>query len=563
MIRSGRDRRSSKLTFAVGVLLVAGSVGSLPVSAAPPLSRPTGGSAPLADLGWTPCYPREGSFECAELTVPLDYDAPGGTTIPIALIRQQATNPAQRIGSVLVNPGGPGGSGVDFVRFVGPALFTAEVRARFDIIGFDPRGIARSRPLKCFEDESQWGPYFTPFAFPLTDEERRQWIASDRYLLRACDARASKIIDHMATADVARDMERIRRAVGDPRLNYVGYSYGSYLGVTYANLFPGRFRSIVVDGVLDPVQWSTGTPNTASLPFAARLGSDIGTNETAAEFFRLCDDAGKARCAFAPNSARRFRALARRLLDGPVIVTEPGGEAFEYNYSFLIADTTSAMYSSESWPFFAELLAAVEDAEPAAAGDARVAFHQQLGITPVTFERYENFIEGFPGVACSDSNNPDRYRAWVAAAAGGGREVGYYRPFWTWLSSICAEWRGFDADRYMGPFTASTATSLLLIGNRFDPATPYSGAQTVDALMPRSRLLTVRAWGHTSGGISTCTDQVVARYLIDRALPPVGTVCAQDVKPFSRPPDLARAAGVSEVARAIAATNLAPLVSPR
>ena len=200
--------------------------------------------------------------------MPLDHDRPRTQKISIASIRQPAADPSQRLGSIVLNPGGPGGSGVDFVRGAGPFLFTEEVRAKFDLVGFDPRGIIRSEPLRCFRNERQWEPYFTPFAFPTTPEEIEAWIAADRYLLRACDRRAGRIIDHMATADVARYMDLLRQALGEHQLNYVGYSYGSYLGVTYANLFPDRFRSLVVDGVLDPVQRqpARATPTVSPCP---------------------------------------------------------------------------------------------------------------------------------------------------------------------------------------------------------------------------------------------------------------------------------------------------------
>ena len=326
----------------------------------------------------------------------------------------------------------------------------------------------------------------------------------------------------MSTANVARDLDALRAAVGDEALTYVGYSYGSFLGVTYANLFPNRIRALVVDGVLDPIAWTTGVGTQGStIPFSTRLHSDIGAQATLDEFFRLCDT---GTCAFGPASAARFAALGARLKADPSIL----------NYSQLVGMTLSAMYDSSSWEEFAQLLADLDAATgPTAALRARVQAFQArpLYIAKRGFPRYPNFLEGFPAVACADSENPSSYAAWSAAAA---TSFGTFGPIWTWASSICAEWPAGDDDRYLGPFTASTTKPVLVVGNRFDPATRYEGAQTVAGLLPNSRLLTVAGWGHTSLFISRCADEAVSRYLLTSVPPAAGTVCQPDSVPFHR-----------------------------
>ena len=278
-----------------------------------------------------------------------------------------------RQGSLFINPGGPGGSGVDFAVFAAPFLFTQDVRDRFDIVGFDPRGIFRSKMLRCFGNPKQWGPYFTPFTFPITQAEIDAWIAADRYLDSACDQRGGEILDHMSTANVARDMDRLREAVGDSKLTYYGLSYGSMLGQTYANMFPNNFRALVIDGVLDPIAWTTGAEGEQHLPFSTRLRSDVGAQETLDEFFRLCDAGGDA-CPLASGAGAeaRYAALADALLQAPVVIQDPfTGELFEYNYSFFIGDTLGAMYNSFVWPDFAIFLSFLESqASPAALGQA-------------------------------------------------------------------------------------------------------------------------------------------------------------------------------------------------
>ena len=487
-------------------------------------------------LTWTPCFSDVGPFECATASVPLDYDRPRGATISIALTRLPATDPGRRIGSLFLNPGGPGGSGVDFVVGAGPSLYTDEVRARFDLVGFDPRGIMRSTALQCFDSPEEWEPYFTPFPFPITREEERIWIEADRYLTSACERRAGPIIDHMSTANVARDLDVLRAAVGDRQLTYAGYSYGSYLGNTYANLFPGRVRAVVLDGVLDPIAWSTGRSRFEgrTVPFSTRLRSDAGAMATLNEFFRLCD-AGGDRCAFSGGAARRFAALARRLLREPVESRSRTARPSCWDTRSLIGVTLGAMYDSPVWADFAQLLADIEAEAVAPATLAARARALRPGdrSLPGGSDFYPNFVEGFPGVACSDSDNPEHYAAWSINGALADARFGYFGRIWTWASSICAEWPGFDHDRYMGPFTRSTANPVLVVGNHFDPATRYEGALIVDQLLPRSALLSVHGWGHVSLFLSQCADATVSRYLLTLATPPRGATCEQDVVPFS------------------------------
>jgi pimeloyl-ACP methyl ester carboxylesterase len=516
------------LLVAVTALSVCCNAVVAPVSAAPTQPK----------IAWSPCYRSFGfPFECATVQVPLDYNNPGTAAISLAVIRLPASDPARRIGSLFINPGGPGGSGFDFALFAGPFLYTDEVRARFDIVGFDPRGINRSTALRCFGTVQQAIATFAPFPFPTTSDEQAIWEASDRALVAACDQRAGRIRDHMSTADVARDLDVLRQAVGDAGLTYAGVSYGTYLGVTYANLFPDKVRAVVVDGVLDPVAWATGRGNeAATLPFSTRLRSDAGALATLNEFFRLCD-AGGANCAFSGNAAARFAALANRLRTAPLAVTLPDGTTFNFTYADLIANALGAMYDSSSWPDFAQFLAAIEAlASPSTLGVRLQAYWERAGyVTKRGFPHYTNFAEGFPGVACADTDNPTSYAAWSAAAADAEARFGYFGPLWTWITSVCVPWRGPSAGRYAGPFTSRTANPVLVIGNIYDPATRYQGAVTVSQLLPNSRLLTLHGWGHTSLFLSQCIDAAVSRYLVDGITPAAGTVCEQDVVPFTQP----------------------------
>jgi pimeloyl-ACP methyl ester carboxylesterase len=480
-----------------------------------------------SSVAWARCYDRP--FECGRVQVPLDYHDPHGAKISIALIRLPAGDPAHRLGSIFINPGGPGGPGVDFVRFVGRSLFTPQVRARFDLVGFDPRGVIRSAGLRCFESQDQWGPAFTEFAFPTNRAQEQAWESADRYLANSCVQRAGPIVSHMSTANVARDLDRLRAAVGDRRLTYYGISYGTYLGATYANLFPARVRAVAVDGVIDPVGWSTGSGNGTTVPVSTRLFSNLGARETLEQFFRLCD-AGD--CAFGPNSARRYAALAARLKIHPVRLTMPDGSEQSLDYTRLVGATLGAMYDSGGWPAFAQFLADVESQASSSklgAGYARLNFRPSY-LVRAGLTEYQGFIEPFAGVLCADSVNPSSYDAWWSAAA---TSAGYFGALWTWASSICAVWPFTDSDRYLGPFNHRTANPLLVVGNLYDPATRYASARKLAAMMPNARLLTLHGWGHTSLFRSRCIDERIARYLIDLQLPHRGTVCQQDHVPFT------------------------------
>ena len=548
--------RSSRMWFApmvVGVALLAGTA-----AAAPP--RPT--------VHWSPCNRDLGSpFECGIVNVPLDHANPGLATIQIAMVRLPATDPSRRIGSLFVNPGGPGGSGVDFVLGVGPFLYTDELRARFDIVGFDPRGVIRSTPLRCFGSDRQW--WGAPFAFPMTPAEEDLWRATDLYLVDACDQRATRILDHMSTADVARDLDLLRQAVGDDQLTYAGYSYGTYLGVTYANLFPGKVRAVVVDGVIDPIAWSTGTGDGATIPFTTRIRSDAGAQSTLDEFFRLCDLGGAA-CPFAPDSSDRFATMAAFFRAGNrVIVTLPNGTQRPFFYARLINTALGAMYDPYSWPGFANVLASIEEAvngamaAPAAsdAGAALQAFWEDVGLVSKRgAPRYQNFVEGFPGVGCADSDNPTDWRRWIDVAEEAEADYGYFGRVWTWASSTCSDWPAQQGSRYTGPFTAATANPVLVATTRHDPATRYEGAVAVNALLPGSRLLTLNGWGHCTFFFSAEADRAVADYLVNKTLPPPGATYDPDYVPFQAA--LRATAAATPASGHAARRNVTPILVP-
>lgn len=526
--------RASTVALAVVPLALAGLASSNAQAA--PSSAVTARSAypGASSIAWGACDPVQTGLECATTKVPLDYDRPYGEQIDLALIRVPATDQANRIGSLFVNPGGPGGPGVPFVQFSGQRISEA-VNGRFDVVGFDPRGIGASTPLVCFESFDDVIAALPPFSFPTNATEEAQQQTANRKFADACTSRGGPIINHMSTADTARDLDRLRAAVGDEQLSYLGYSYGTHLGTVYANLFPGRVRALALDGVLDPVAWTTGTAATRNQPFSTRLRSGQGARETQDQFFIKCDQAAldadpATACSVGPNSKQRFGALAEKLKSTPGSL--PDGSVVLY--SDFIGFFLSGLYRVSLWPETADFLVAVESGSPATLAKARTALAKGLG-QGAAAPPFGQTLEGFPGVACTDSRNPQEFAAWSSSAAQAEAQDGPFGRLWTWRSALCQPWSGSSNDRYLGPWSARTANPVLVVGNYYDPATRYQGAQALNRLLPRSRLLSYAGWGHTAflAAGSTCVDQSVAAYLLTKTLPAPGTVCQPQVVPFS------------------------------
>ncbi|WP_394620422.1 alpha/beta hydrolase [Lentzea sp. JNUCC 0626] len=456
------------------------------------------GDVAVPRINWASCGPENPGFECASVKVPLDYDEPRGATTTIALARKPATDKAGRIGSLFLNPGGPGGSGVNFALGAGNTL-SANLKGRFDIVGFDPRGIGKSDPLHCFASEAELDEFFEGVpGFPYQAAQERPFY--DRYRSLGPECRDDqRIARHMSTADVARDLDLLRRAVGDRKLNYLGFSYGSFLGATYANLFPNNIRALVVDGVLNPELWSSGR----------QVESDrIATKEEFREFLRTCDE---ARCVFGPKSEQRWDALLKSVRAKPIQL----GDQL-YTYDAVIGAAIGAMYSPSDWPDAAALFDQLSDA----AGSLSVAAEAD----------YSNGFDAYNGNVCADIEFPRAFESYQATSryAARGSEFG---PFWWWSNAACANWP-VNEDRFTGPWRTRTNAPVLVVGNHFDGVTDFRGAQAVNRQIAGSRLLAYAGWGHTAYGISQCATDHTNAYLLEGKLPAVGTVCPANPNPF-------------------------------
>jgi pimeloyl-ACP methyl ester carboxylesterase len=536
------------------VAIIASSLAAAPVQASPATpgrSTPSarGVVAPIPTLNWHACF--GGDLECTRAAVPLDYDDPAGATVSIFMSRLLARDQAHRIGSLFVNPGGPGVPASLVVQPIAGAL-GPQVRDRFDVIGIDPRGTGRSQQVRCQSDTA--APDFPAATVPLTLRQARPLIRFDSWVADSCADQANDILDHMSTADTARDMDLIRQAVGDSALSYYGISYGTYLGATYAAMFPDDVRAIVVDGVLDPVAWSTGRAGRGDeLPFSTRLRSGVGAWEALTSAFAECDRVGKTRCRFAGRIADEWRALIQRLRRGRIHLRGGGS----INYSGLVEGALGSLYDRRSVRFLFHAVdnlyrMAVQPGRPAAGKGSVLHDLRRLAdrapdnpYAPTAVSgaaagrggdaaRARPIFPSFEGISCADSVNPIDPTAWVRAGAIADRQGPWFGRAWTWASGSCAHWPGSKDDAFTGPWRTATAQPLLVIGNFHDPATPISGARTVNTLFEGSRMISLNTWGHGAIGHSACVTERIQRYLVHLGLPPNGLVCQPNKQLFPR-----------------------------
>ncbi|MFC5744628.1 alpha/beta hydrolase [Actinomadura rugatobispora] len=478
---------------------------------------------PTPQLDWSPCV--QGSeFDCATAKVPLDYDSPGGRTIELAVIKHKATGPGRRIGTLFFNPGGPGGPGTVQMpqRY---EFFPRKVRERFDIVSWDPRGIGNSTAVNCFKSREEADAWISskPAGFPVGEQERTTWIAAYKDLGQRCHQRDPELLRHVSTVDSARDLDHLRQAVGEPQLTYFGISYGTILGATYANLFPGKVRAMTLDSNIDPQAWTNHANDTPRLPTLLRMGADRSAAATLDQFLSLCGSTTTAVCAFSaggPKATRaKFDQLMRRLREHPVGT---------WTYGRTVGDTVNSLYIVH--PGWMNLAGRLQDLwhgrvpKPSAPPPA----------PPVPNPNPYLGEEQAAAVFCGDSPNPrdpGAYHALEKASASRSGDAGRY---WTWAAEPCATWPAVAANRYRGPWNKPTAHPVLVVGTTYDPATPYSGSQAMAKELANARLLTNSGYGHTAlSNPSSCINEHESRYFIDGTLPPAGTVCHQDTPPIS------------------------------
>ncbi|MFL6142659.1 MAG: alpha/beta hydrolase [Labedaea sp.] len=554
-----RSRSRVFRNLAVAAVLAAGSVVSVLPAASAAADPP---AAPLAEVAvapvsWGACAPGDignvppadqAKFGCANFVVPLDYDHPNRGSINLAMMRRQANDQANRIGSLFLNPGGPGGSGYRLPT-IGQLIVQPAVLDRFDLIGFDPRGVARSTPLRCFATQEDANDVFARFALlPISRQEERTTTNAIKDYARFCDRFAGPLLEEMGTGNVARDLDRMRAGVGDAQLNYLGFSYGTLLGATYANLFPQRSRAIILDGNVDPkLRLHDGVEYDRQRTNGFEISLDA--------YLKRCDAVGVA-CAFSDGDPRaKFDELRTHLRQqGPI--TLPDGTVVPIDQ--FTALVSSTLYVPENLAPLAEFLQAMFDViHPPAAAAARATVSAQtvqtlrangklgqldvrpnlLADTPYTAD------DSYFAVNCTDKPFDNRLNQVPALADRWEREMPTFGRYQAWSDpSVCPAWPLDRRDAYTGPWNRRTPNPVLVYANFYDPATNYEFGKRMARELGNGFLVSADAFGHTILGFSNCTDTIATNYLIELRLPGPGTVCHPNVQPFPFIPGTNRSA---------------------
>lgn len=451
-------------------------------------------------LTWQTC---NSTFQCSTLTVPLDYSHPSGRTLHIAVIRKPSSGSHE--GSLLINPGGPGASGVTFE--VQAATAFSQLTDHYDLVSFDPRGVGQSDPIRCLTS-TQLDAYINTDPVPSDAAEHAQVVAAAKLFANACFKANGNYLEHVGTIDQARDMDVLRAALGDAKLTYYGASYGTYLGAKYAQLFPTHIRAMVLDGALNPDEPSTQE----NLVQAKGFETDLH------DFIAACVQSTSCPLGSTDATAQAgLEALKASITTQPENVggRELGaGEFFE--------GLAAGLYSPSDWP---QLWTALGNAKQGDGTDLLDEFADSLT------ERnndgsYTNLIESNMAINCIDRPSPrsvavyDRdANAFAAVSPDFGAAIEYG-------SLPCAFWRVPPVEQ-VHPVTAPGAPPILVIGTTRDPATPYVWAQALAKQLSSGVLLTFVGDGHTAYlRHDPCVDSVVKTYIDDLVPPKAGTRCS-------------------------------------
>ncbi len=475
---------------------------------------------PVPSLAWSDC---QGGFECASADVPLDYRDPQGRTITLAVIRKKATDQAKRKGTLFMQPGGPGNSGVDFVRN-NHADLPAALRDSFDVFGYDVRGVGRSSALQCWDDQrytqavTQAKGVPGPGSFGPALREAADFD-------QACVDNSGELLPYVGTEYVARDIDLLRQALGEDQLTYYGRSFGTYIGTVYAAMFPDRVRALALDGAYDPVHY-------ANRPYAYDRPQYLALDGAMSRFLDWCA-ADQATCGFGDGDPRAAFEQLKRDLDANPVPTANGGQANGYTLVYRLMFNINE--GKVIWPSLGEALRKAQQRD-------NTSFLLRPP-SPASFD----FLGPNVVVECVDRDYPrdlGRLKRNVTANAKAapllGPAMAYGPPTYDHQhATACVQWPGERVSRYDGSYRAKGSAPILVVGTTGDPDTPYQDAVALSRQLDNASLLTFKAEGHTAFGRSACATDAVTSYLVDLKVPGRGATCADETQPPSATPRVA------------------------
>jgi len=470
----------------------------------PPSGQPSLARFYTQDLAWSDC----GADQCARLMVPIDYAHPDGDTLKLAVLKVPADGGSGRIGSLVVNPGGPGGSGVDYAS-AADSIVTKPVRAAYDIVGFDPRGVGSSSPIKCLNDR-ELDAFLGSDPTPDNTTEERQFVDTAKAFADKCKAKGGPLLGHVSTIEAAKDMDVLRAALGETKLNYLGKSYGTFLGATYADLFPAKVGKFVLDGVVDPNLTSS----------QVNEGQAVGFETATRAYVQDCVDKGDCPLgnALEPGMAR-LRGFLRQLDSRPLPLEDPFVKGLTEGWgAYGIA---AAMYDQGRWR---GLTAALREAF---GGDGNALMKLADGYADRSSDGAyaDNLMQVIYAVNCLDRSDSADLTHYETEARSLSDKAPTWGAFLAWSTAPCGYW-AVPANNAPKKITAAGSGPILVVGTTRDPATPYKWAQGLASELQNGHLITFDGDGHTAYRRSnSCVDNAVDAYLLKGAVPAAGLSC--------------------------------------
>ncbi|GAA2030696.1 alpha/beta hydrolase [Catenulispora yoronensis] len=505
-----RNGSGSRLTAILAAATLFSAVGTSMAAAAP--AGPQWNGAPVPVLSWSDCT---GGFECSDAAVPLDYRDPAGRTITLHMIRHRAADPTHRVGTLWMEPGGPGSSGLSFARDNYDDLPSA-LRDRFDIVSFDPRGIGTSSQVECYSDAQYDAAVGAAKGVPGPDAfDTAVKVAAD--FDQNCVTKLGDTAGLFGTQYVARDIDLLRQALGEQQLTFYGRSFGTYVGTVYASMFPRRVRAMALDGAYDPKHY-------ANQPYAYDEPQYLALDAAMDDFLDWCAQ-NQTSCGFGDGDPKAAFTALKADLDANPVQLPSGKQANGFTLAYRLLFNMDA--GKVIWPSFGQALhqAQLRDPNSFLLRPPSPASYDQLNPNTV--------------VSCNDRDFPTslaKLQRHVTASAAEAPLLGtpwaYAPPMYDQNSApACVQWPVERVSRYSGSYRAAGSAPILVIGTTHDPDTPYQDAVALSRTFDNARLLTFDAEGHTAFGRSACATDAVATYLADLTLPKVGTVCSDEAPP--------------------------------